>query len=133
MVLVNMKNYEPELGQAAFGQPTQQFECPEYIEALLKHLADELGRVVWNNTQKEYPSPFENTGNKFKSRTFKVEAYSWDEDAHQQYNFKWKDVEISWYKYLGRGMSINKELTPGEAVEMFDDCLASIRKMEEKK
>jgi hypothetical protein len=128
-----MKQYEPELGQAVFGQPTQHLDCPEYITALLRELADELHRVVWNKTQKEYPSPFENTGNKFKCKTFKVEAYSWNEDIKQQYNFKWRDVEVSWYKYLGRGMSINKDLTPKEAVEMFDDCIASLRKLEKAK
>ena len=127
-----MKNYEPELGQAIFGQPTKQYKCPEYIESLLRGISDELERVMWNKNQKDYETPFSNTGNKFKNKIFEVQAYSWDDEAEQPFNFKWQDVEISWYKYLGRGMSINREITPEKATEMFYDCIKSVRKMEKK-
>ena len=86
-----------------------------------------------NTTQKQYHSPFGNTGNKFKNDVFEVEAYSWNDDVEQPYNFKWKDYEVSWYKYLGRGCTINKEMTPDTGAKMLDECLKSIRKMEEDK
>lgn len=124
------KNYEPELGQMIFGQPTQVYDCPEYIESLLRGISNELERVMWNNNQKEYNSPMDNTGEQFKNDTFEANAYSWNDEVDQPYNFKYKDIEISWYKYLGRGMSVNKPITEKQAVKMFDDCIASIRKME---
>ena len=47
------KNYEPELGQAIFGQPFKQYECPEYVEAALSHLGREVWRVEHNNGNTE--------------------------------------------------------------------------------
>ena len=122
-----MNNYKPELGQAVFGQPFKQFECPDWVEAFLRAIESELGRVQWNLNQEEYSSPFGNTGNKYKNHVFEVEAYDWDEEREQPYNFKWRDLEIGWYKYCGRGMSMNRELTPDEGVVMLNECLSSVR------
>jgi hypothetical protein len=128
----SMKEFTPELGQFVFGQPSKQYECPEYLTALLRGIDSELDRVMWNNHQTEYSSPFSNTGNGFKNDTFEVQAYSWSDEEEQPYNFKWRDFEISWYKYCGRGMSINREIMPVEAVQMYDDCIASIQAMEKR-
>jgi hypothetical protein len=127
-----MKKYTPELGQAFFGQKWHGWECPDYICAFLDYLDSELSRIRWNIDQKEYSSPFGNNGNKFKNHTFEVQAYSWDEDSNQGYNFKWNDIKISWYKHAGRGMTINKKMTPARAVEMFNDCLRSLLRMEQR-
>lgn len=56
-----------------------------------------------------------------------MQAYEWNEDIEQQFNFKYKDIEISWYKYLGRDTTINKEITPEEAADMFNDCIDSLK------
>jgi len=102
------------------------FEVPIIWEAALQYLSYDLCRVMQNKTQKEYQSPFSNTGNKFKCDAFEVEAYSWGDDE-QPFNFKWRDVEISWYKWCGRGMSSNVELTPQLAQEMLVDCLKCLQ------
>lgn len=125
-----MTEYTKELGQAMFGQPSKQYACPEWVEAYLGYIRSEMDRVMWNIHQKEYISPFGNTGESFKNKVFKVQAYSWDEEKEQKYNFKWKDVEISWYKYCGRGMSINQKLTHTQGEKMLNECLASIRAMD---
>ena len=122
-----MSGYKPEIGQALFGQPFKQHGVPEIAEAALAMLSAELDRVMANATQKEYDSPFSNTGNSFKNKTFEVRAYSWDESVEQPYHFKWRDIEISWYKYLGRGMSANREIDPVLAAELLMECLASLR------
>lgn len=111
-----------------FGQPFKQFECPEYVEAALGHIRNEVVRVLWNLHQEEI-DPFGNTGQKHKNAVFEVEAYDWGEDI-QPYNFKWRDLEISWYKYLGRGMSMNRETSPDEMAEMIEECLAAMRKQD---
>jgi len=41
-------------------------------------------------------------------------------------NFKCGDLEIRWYKYLGRGMSVNREVTRAEWKEIFRRCFASL-------
>jgi hypothetical protein len=115
-------SYQPELGQMIFGQPHQNHEVSNLVDAALCRIRDELDRVMWNVNQEQYSSPFGNTGNAFKCETFEVHAYSWGDDE-QPFNFKWRDVEISWYKYLGRGMSSNMEIPPALVSEMLDDCL----------
>lgn len=117
-----------ELGNLMFNtNQNQQYDCPYYIIALLKEIDNQLLRIMWNKNQKEYESPFGNTGNKFFNKVFQVQAYEWNEDIEQQFNFKYKDIEISWYKYLGRDTTINKEITPEEAADMFNDCIDSLK------
>lgn len=123
-------NYQPELGQMMFGQPSQELECPEWLEAYLWMIDTELSRVMWNVHQEEWDSPFSNTGNSYKNDTFEVEAYSWDDETPQPFNFKWKDIQISWYKHCGRGMSVNKKVTHKEGERLLNACLKSIRKQD---
>lgn len=125
-----MDLYEPELGQECFGQPYQVYDCPEYIVALLQYLEYEM--EICHITNERNGSPFRNTGCAKISvgETFQVESYSWNEGVAQPWNFKYKDIEISWYKYLGRGTTINREVTPDEVVEMFESCLKAIWKEE---
>lgn len=122
-----------ELGNLMFNtNKNQQYECPRWIVALLNELDNQLDRVMWNNTQKEYSSPFENTANSFKNDVFEVQAYDWNEDVEQPYNFKCNDIEISWYKYLGRDTTINNEYEPQVIIDMFNRCLQSILDMDVK-
>lgn len=120
-----------ELGNIMFNTNVNQiYNCPNYIEAFLNTIKEFLNIKMWNKYQKEYDSPFDNTGSSYKNDTFEVEAYSWDDDYEQPYNFKYKDIEISWYKYLGRDMTINKKVTPDEAIKMFDDCINSLQNID---
>lgn len=41
-------------------------------------------------------------------------------------NFSCGDVEIRWYKYIGRGMSVNREVSRGEWEALFARCFASL-------
>ena len=121
--------FEPELGQMVFGQPWGEYRASNLLIAALESISTELDRVMWNIYQVEYDSPFENTANDFQCDAFEVDAYSWDDDI-QPYNFKWRDVEVKWYKYLGRGTSVNQELSNDKIAEMLDDCLGALRKYE---
>ena len=42
-------------------------------------------------------------------------------------NFRCGDVEIRWYKYIGRDMSINCQVSRKELRRIFHDCRKSIR------
>lgn len=103
----------------------------DFVTVVLRGIEEELERVMWNITQEDYSSPFGNTGNSFRNEVFEVHAYDWGDDR-QDYNFRYKDIEISWYKYLGRGMYLNREVSLGELYKMWGDCVASLLKMEEK-
>lgn len=122
-----------ELGNIIFNtNKNQQYNCPRWIVALLNELNDQLDRVMWNIHQEEYQSPFENTANSFKNDVFEVQAYDWNDDVEQPYNFKCDDIEISWYKYLGRDTTINGEYEPQKIIDMFNKCLQSILDMDVK-
>ena len=125
-----MTEYTPEIGQVLFGQPYQRFACPEWLEAFLWHIDRELKRVMQNLEQREWLSPFSNTGTRYQNDTFEVQAYSWGEEEAQEYNFRWEDVRISWYKYLGRGTTVNQSLPAERAIRMLRDCLSSLSKAE---
>jgi len=116
-----MKEYEPELGQMCMGQPTQKLECPDYVAAALEYLA-----YFFYDKKISQGNPFRNTGAKWSNFLFTVNAYDWNEDNIQPFNFKYKDIEISWYKYLGRGMSINREVSEEECWTMLKECVESI-------
>jgi hypothetical protein len=130
-----------ELGNMAFNTNANQlYNCPEYIVALLKMIDSELQRIMYNIHQEPYDSPFKNTGNRFALGNFEIEAYSWNDDYDQEYNFIYKvdktranrnDIKISWYKYLGRDTTINQELDSSILIHMFDDVMRQLRNYEE--
>ncbi len=129
----DVKQYEPELGQAAFGQPHKEFEVPEIMDAALQYIRYELERVRWNIRQHDSSDPFGNNGpdGDYDSEVMKVAAYSWGDDG-QPWNFKCGDIEISWCKYMGRGMSANVVITPDMASEILLKCLSHLREIDER-
>ena len=124
-----MGEFQPELGQALFGQPCQQFAVPEIWKAALGAVNDEIERVWWNVEQQQRSGPMCNSGERFDCDAFSAHAYDWSDDE-QPWNFKWRDVLISWYKWCGRGMSANMQLTPDMAAQMLDECLAAVRALD---
>lgn len=121
-----------ELGQLLFSTNIiHRYDCPEWIIALLRDLDRTLQIVMYNITQQPYDSPFDNTGNNFVCDVFEVHAYSWDDDTEQLFNFKYQDIEINWYKYLGRGTTINGIYNSEKIIEMYNKCLSKILEMED--
>lgn len=120
-----------ELGQIMFSSNViHYYDCDEWIIALLRDLDRKLKIVMWNINQEEYESPFDNTGNSFIGNNFEVHAYNWNEDINQRFNFKCGVIEISWYKYLGRGTTINGVYTPREIINMYKTCLNEIKELD---
>jgi hypothetical protein len=118
--------YQPELGQAIFGQPSKQFAVSPMLEAALLFVQHELDRVLWNRLQVGTDSPFGNTGAKFDTKGLSIHAYSWGDDD-QPWNLKYGNLEVSWYKYFGRGMSVNRNLSNDEVSNLLDEILTVIR------
>lgn len=89
-----------------------------------------IGHAVWiytNNTKGEAIDPTENNGSEFTNDTFEMRAFDWSEPEEYAPNFKYKDFEVGWYKYLGRGMETNRAISPDEINEMLIDCLNSLK------
>lgn len=125
-----MSEYQPELGQAIFGQPHQAFDVPAIMDAALMRIHREVTRVLWNLLQRDV-DPFAN-GEAFRCPAFGVWAYDWNDDDRQPYNFKHVNsgLEISWYKHSWRGLSANMEITPDLAACVLDECLSAVRALE---
>lgn len=132
---------ELELGNIMFNTNiNQKYSCPNYIVALLREVDRRLSIIMWNINQKHYDSPFDNTGNSFELGNFKVQAYSWNGEEEQEYNFIYKvdhskanmsDLKISWYKYLGRDTTINQEIDSSVIVDIFNDVITQLNEYEE--
>ena len=128
-----MSAYEPELGQALFGQPHQEFDVPEMLTAALDYLGNEIVCVVCNRTQNRFDNPRHNSGTAFRCAAFGMWAYQWgfddDEDRAQPCNFHHpkSGLKVSWYKYGGRGESANMVATPALISDMLVDCLSAVR------
>lgn len=130
-----------ELGNLMFNTNANQvLDCPDYIIALLREIDRQLDRIMWNIYQETYDSPFDNTSNSFKLGNFEIQAYNWNDDESQEYNFIYKvdktkanmpDLKISWYKYLGRDTTINQEIDSSVMVQIFDDIMEQLHKYEE--
>lgn len=125
------REYEPEIGQMAFGQPSQRYAADDLLDAALSFIRQRMDVVLWNHYQREKESPFGNTGSRFETDGLIVEAYSWNEDVEQPFNFKRGDVEVSWYKYAGRGMSINRQMTPDDTRGLLSAALAILDRVDD--
>lgn len=111
---------ELELGHLLWGQKPQKYFAPQHVIDALAVMSD-----VFYEKFGRSENPFSNTGAKFKNGVFEVEAYSWGDDE-QPYNFKYKDIEISWYKHCLRDVTINKIVTEEEIDKMMIDCIRSL-------
>ena len=103
------------------------------IIACLDKIAGELARLYWNKNQKEIESPFLNTGASYKNSVFSVQAYSWqenDEDDDDPVNFRYRDLNVYWYKHSHRCVSAEKKepLTLEFLVTMLEECIAAMGK-----
>ena len=104
------------------------------IEAILDKICTKLDIAYWNKYQKNYTSPFSNTGASYKNSTFSVQAYNWGEEDQEEEdktpNFQYKNFKVWWYKYCGRGMYVKSKhpLTIKFLTKMLNDCVDSIDK-----
>lgn len=103
----------------------QFYPCPRWIGAMLIDLDYEIGRLYWNKHQKKWDSPLQNTGAEYKNEVFELKAYNWNEE---DYNFRFGDFKIYWYKHINRAMEMNKKITPEEFVSIYNKCLDSVYK-----
>lgn len=116
------------LSGKAWGNEWEEYECPTWMIACLDYLGNEMEICHWNKHQSKWSFPGCNAGTEFKNDVFEMRAYCWNEDSEEAKlpNFKCGDIEIRWYKYLGRGTTINREVSPEEFIAVFEKCRASL-------
>lgn len=67
----------------------------------------------------------------YENEVFAMRSYCWcdGEGTHEHGcppNFEYGELRISWYKYVGRGLSMNQEVSPGRWHDIFLACLLSL-------
>jgi len=118
-----VSEYIPELGQMAFGNPTGKYSCPDWMAGMLYAIGLDL------SVRLSIPNPCKNVSAEYINDTFEMRSYCWDERDEARCalpNFKCGDFEVRWYKYCGRGMSINRPIDRAEFAEIFKKCVDSI-------
>ena len=131
-----MEEARPELGQALHGNnviqkfdATTSREIYTAIKLIQNYFSCMLPVQNGDEVLNEGESPFDmGSGYQYTNGVFETVGYQWDETApRQEYNFKWRDIRVSWYKQCGRGMTINREMDKPEIQEMIRECIASIK------
>lgn len=100
--------------------------CPRYVTALFEHVVSEIGRVYGNRFQEEWdhyttPDP--------KIPGMIIRPYNWnDHEEDEPANFEFLGVRIWWRRYPERAEWSDKDFTPTQWVEWFDQCVSEISK-----
>lgn len=84
------------------------------VTSAIQYIADTYDLTYWNQNQREPNGSFaENVGVTLITPAFEARSYVWSENSPEAElpNFKYKDLEVSWYKHLGRGMSAELDVT----------------------
>lgn len=106
---------------------TNEYECDDFIEALIFGLHRELERCYWNWNQESLEEREDwqlDTGTGIEYR-----RYYWGEDKKNcgLPNLRFGEVVVNWYKHMGRGMSCNVDWTEKQWREWFDEAMKAIR------
>ena len=125
-----MTDYQPELGQMIFGNPTGDYDCPDYVITLLEGLLGEIERVYWNRGQEAWER-FHDP--KIPGITFRPYYWGDDETEASLPNFVVEGVnaEIRWYKHPHRGVSATVNWDPDQWVVWFDVAMKLITEHED--
>ena len=144
--IIKEKNMDLALGNLVFNpNRNQNYKCPEFVLSLLRDIDRELRLTMFAINHEDYESPFDNTGNSFTELkdVFEVQAYNWNDEESQDYNFIFKgengkDIKISWYKYLGRDTTINVNITQVNdsinnflkttIIKHYEKCIEALKK-----
>lgn len=118
--------YTPELGQAAFGAPWQEYSMPSFVRAGLAVLGEATASESSTGAD-----PTGNTGASFENDIFALRAYDWGwedstEECPPNFEYKPSGFSASWYKYLGRGSTVSGRISPKAFARLLAECLASL-------
>lgn len=94
---------------------------PPHLSVALQSLCD-----LWSELACGGANPFANIGTRFECDVFGIQSYSWYETDVPSPNFRWASIEVSWYKYLGRSMTVNRIVTDRESAQLLDECSAAL-------
>lgn len=114
----------PELGQIAFHAGTiGTHPCPDWVDALVRDLLDEIDRVFWNQHQREWDR---HEDPKIPGVEFRPYYWGDDEVEAARPNLAHAGIEVRWYKHPMRGSSLNVDAEPAAMLAWFASARAAI-------
>ena len=114
--------YMPELGQAIFGNPWSGIDLDRMphsyaVEQMISLLA------YFATGEASYAGDISND-------VFEMRSYYWGDDevecAKPNFLHRASGLEVRWYKYIGRGMTVNRRVCPKCFLPIFAECMNSI-------
>ena len=125
-------SFQPELGQAAFGAPWVEYDVSDIGSACIAALLDEIRRVFWNRAQRQVEFRSEDDAETWNAYGSAIEwhAYWWgneDADEARRPNLIFDGVAVHWYKWPGRGDSVDREMLPDDWARWLTGALAAVR------
>ena len=128
-------DFEPELGQDLRDDQWLPYAVPAYVKALVIGLAEETRRVDYNARQRKSLDSWDGY---HPTQEVVVGGLTWrphwwgDEDDVRADlpNLQFQDVEIRWYKNLGRSMSTNVQKTADQWVAWFNAGMLALERMD---
>jgi hypothetical protein len=122
------KNAKPELGQAFFGNPWAEYDCPQWVDALVRELLANIERAFWNKHQRHwdhYEDP--------KILGIEFRPYYWGDDEHEANlpNLSHAPpgqaaIEVRWYKHPMRSATLNVEPKAEAMIAWFESAMQAI-------
>ena len=98
------------------------------LEAVICSIGNEYERLYWNKHHKNFSSPLSNSGESYGNNVFMMRAY--DFNGNYLPNFKYKTLQVWWYKHIGRGTyaKCDSRFDLDFLSEMYKDCVRSLRR-----
>ena len=92
------------------------------IDSIIRAIAEEF------SSKEQWASKY---GTDVENNVFMMHGYCWCESedcgwcngTKPNFHYKPLDYKVTWYKYIGRGMQYNKELTTAQCAEILIECL----------
>jgi len=106
--------------------PTGMFGPGKYylVDAIIRAIAEAF------STEGEWADKY---GVNVETPIFSMHKFCWcdsencpwcAEDPAPHFHYKPTDFKVSWYKYIGRGMEMNRQVSAQECAEILSACLA---------
>ena len=115
----NQDNVEIYIPSGMFG-PDKDYLVDSIIRAVAEYFSKEED---WAN---KYGTDIDNS-------VFSMHRYCWcdcedckwcGEENAPNFHYKPLDFKVWWYKYIGRGMTFNKDIHIQECAKMLQDCIS---------
>ena len=130
------EGYRPEVVQWISGTRWEPIAMDDTEISIMMGLFRDISRAFWNRRQEPWcesrwgeETTVYDVGNRdpgIPGITFREFVYGDDDPTPELPNFSFGGVEIRWYKYPGRGTSVNKRMTPAEWFSWARECRDAI-------